>query len=169
MRILQGINAVRRFVKPCAEMVIALKQPIRAVGGKRGDKGGGLQSDARGQQAPRAHYRIHPGRARARHAEHGHAHDEPHIPSDLYFIKTALILAFVTALETSTYWWPESMHGLATPSLLIMMTIKFFMILLVFMHLKFDNKLFSLMFYIGLVLAVGVYLVALLTFQFFAR
>ena len=105
----------------------------------------------------------------AEHAEHGHAHDEPHIPSDLYFIKTALILAFVTALETSTYWWPKSMHGFATPSLLIMMTIKFFMILLVFMHLKFDNKLFSLMFYIGLVLAVGVYLVALLTFQFFAR
>ena len=60
-------------------------------------------------------------------------------------------------------------RSLATPSLLIMMTIKFFMILLVFMHLKFDNKLFSLMFYIGLVLAVGVYLVALLTFQFFAR
>ena len=50
-----------------------------------------------------------------------------------------------------------------------MMTIKFFMILLVFMHLKFDNKLFSLMFYIGLVLAIGVYTVALLTFQFFAR
>ena len=105
----------------------------------------------------------------ADHADHGHGHDEPHIPSDMYFIKTALVLAFVTALETSTYWWPESMHSFATPSLLIMMTIKFFMILLVFMHLKFDNKLFSLMFYIGLVLAIGVYTVALLTFQFFAR
>lgn len=105
----------------------------------------------------------------AEHAEHGHAHDEPHIPSDLYFIKTALVLAFVTALETSTYWWPESMHSFATPSLLIMMTIKFFMILLIFMHLKWDSKLFSLMFYIGLGLAIGVYIVALLTFQFFAR
>ena len=103
----------------------------------------------------------------AEHAEHGHAHDEPHIPSDLYFIKTALVLAFVTALETSTYWWPESMHSFATPSLLIMMTIKFFMILLIFMHLKWDSKLFSAMFYIGLGLAVSVYIVALLTFQFF--
>ena len=108
--------------------------------------------------------------AATEHAEHAeHAHDEPHIPSDLYFIKTALVLALVTALDTSTYWWPESMHSFATPSLLIMMTIKFFMILLVFMHLKFDNKLFSLMFYIGLGLAIGVYTVALLTFQYFAR
>jgi cytochrome c oxidase subunit 4 len=48
------------------------------------------------------------------------------------------------------------------------MAIKFFMILLVFMHLKFDHKLFSLMFYIGLVLAIGVYMVALFTFKFFA-
>jgi cytochrome c oxidase subunit 4 len=47
------------------------------------------------------------------------------------------------------------------------MTIKFFMILLIFMHLKWDSKLFSAMFYIGLGLAVSVYIVALLTFQFF--
>ncbi|MEI8240236.1 MAG: cytochrome C oxidase subunit IV family protein [Actinomycetota bacterium] len=98
-----------------------------------------------------------------------HAHDGEHIPKDGYFIRVALILAFVTALETSTYWWPSSMKGFATPALLIMMTIKFFMILLVFMHLKFDNKLFSLMFYIGLGLAIFVYTVALFTFQFFRQ
>ena len=37
------------------------------------------------------------------------------------------------------------------------------------MHLKFDNKIFSFMFYPGLVLAVGVYCVALATFHFFSR
>jgi cytochrome c oxidase subunit 4 len=104
------------------------------------------------------------------HAEaHANAHDGEHIPSDGYFIKVALILAFVTALETSTYWWPHSMSSYATPALLIMMTIKFFMIVLIFMHLKYDNKLFSLMFYIGLGLAVFVYMVALFTFQFFRQ
>ena len=107
------------------------------------------------------------------HEDHGQAHDNAHdgehIPSDLYFIKVAIILAFVTGLETSTYWWPHSMHSVATPALLIMMTIKFFMIVLIFMHLKFDSKLFSLLFYIGLVLAVGVYTVFLFTFQFFRR
>ena len=102
------------------------------------------------------------------HAEHehiGHAEHEPHIPTDKYFIKVALWLALLTALETSTYW--IHLGGYATPLLLIMMTIKFFMIVLIFMHLKFDNKLFSVMFYIGLGLALFVYCVALFTFQFF--
>jgi hypothetical protein len=110
--------------------------------------------------------------------EHAHAsdaheahvkssHDGEHIPSDLYFIKVAIVLAVVTGMETSTYWWPHSMHAVATPALLIMMTIKFFMIVLIFMHLKFDSKMFSFMFYTGLVLAIFVYLVFLFTFQFF--
>ncbi|CAB4363139.1 MAG: hypothetical protein F2681_06665 [Actinobacteria bacterium] len=98
---------------------------------------------------------------------HAHGGEEPHVPKDSYFIKVALWLALLTALETSTYW--IHLGGFATPALLIMMTIKFFMIVMIFMHLKFDNKLFSLMFYIGLGLAIFVYCVALSTFQFFAR
>ncbi len=103
------------------------------------------------------------------HAEHhGHAHggEEPHIPADSYFIKIALWLALLTALETSTYW--IDLGWAATPALIIMMTIKFFMIVMVFMHLKFDSPLFSFMFYLGLGLALAVYCVALSTFQFFA-
>ena len=105
----------------------------------------------------------------AEHAEHhGHAHggEEPHIPTDAYFIKIALWLALLTALETSTYW--IDLGSFATPALIIMMTIKFFMIVMVFMHLKFDSPLFSFMFYLGLGLAIAVYCVALSTFQFFA-
>lgn len=101
---------------------------------------------------------------------HGHAH-EGHVPSDNYFIKVALVLAVVTALETSTYWWGDWFDGnldsAVVPALLIMMAIKFFMIASIFMHLKFDSKIFSFMFYSGLVLAVGVYMVFLFTFQFF--
>ena len=37
------------------------------------------------------------------------------------------------------------------------------------MFLKFDNKIFSWMFYAGLFLAVGVYVAALSTFHFFLR
>jgi cytochrome c oxidase subunit 4 len=47
-----------------------------------------------------------------------------------------------------------------------MMVVKFFMVVSYFMHLKFDNKLFGLMFYIGLGLAIFVYFVALATFKF---
>jgi cytochrome c oxidase subunit 4 len=102
------------------------------------------------------------------HAAADHAADGGHhTPTDGYFIRVALVLAALTALETSTYW--IHLGGFATPLLLILMTIKFFMIILIFMHLKFDNKLFSVMFYIGLGLAVLVYSVFLSTFQFFAR
>ena len=100
------------------------------------------------------------------HAD-GEAHDGQHVPSDQHFIKIALILAVLTALETSTYW--IDLGGFATPLLLILMTIKFFMIILVFMHLKYDSKLFGVMFYIGLGLAIFVYSVFLSTFQFFDR
>ncbi len=91
-----------------------------------------------------------------------------HHPSDRTFIKVALILAVITGIEPSTYWWMDDAHDAAMVTLFVMMGIKFFMILLWFMHLKFDSKLFSLLFYLGLFLAVGVYMVTLFTFQFFA-
>ena len=49
------------------------------------------------------------------------------------------------------------------------MAVKFVMVVSYFMHLKFDNKIFSLMFYAGLILAVGVYAAFLATFKFFIQ
>jgi cytochrome c oxidase subunit IV len=95
------------------------------------------------------------------------AHDGHHTPSDQHFIKVALFLAALTAAETATYW--VDLGAFATPALIIMMSIKFWIIIRVFMHLKYDSKLFGAMFYIGLGLAVFVYFVYLSTFQFFAR
>jgi|JI10StandDraft_1071094.scaffolds.fasta_scaffold833985_2 cytochrome c oxidase subunit IV len=106
----------------------------------------------------------------AEHEHHGHSVDEAdphHTPSDRQFIKVALFLAVLTAAETATYW--IDLGWIATPSLLVMMAVKFFVIILVFMHLKYDSKIFGLMFYIGLGLAVAVYCVFLFTFQFFEK
>ncbi len=107
--------------------------------------------------------------------EHRHAdpHDEPSdAPDSLkthksnrYYIVVAVILAAITALETSTYW--INYGRLFMPLLLSMMTIKFFMVVMVFMHLKFDNKAFWYLFLSGLGLAVGVYVTMLLSFEFF--
>ena len=83
------------------------------------------------------------------------------------YIVIALILAAITALEVSTYY--VDFGPLFLPSLLIMMVIKFVMVVSYFMHLKFDNKIFSWLFYAGLFLAIGVYVTALATFQFFLR
>ena len=53
------------------------------------------------------------------------------------------------------------------PILLVMMAVKFFTVVLYFMHLKYDNPLFKRLFYSGLFLAIFVYIVALLTFHYF--
>ncbi len=102
------------------------------------------------------------------HSDHtGHGNESGHAEhkSDLWYIGVALILAALTALETSTYW--IDFGPLFMPALLIMMTIKFLMVVSLFMHLKFDNKIFSYLFYSGLLLAIGVYVAALATFRFF--
>jgi cytochrome c oxidase subunit 4 len=48
-----------------------------------------------------------------------------------------------------------------------LMALKFVMVAALFMHLKFDNKLLTRLFYGGLFLAVGVYVAALATFELF--
>ena len=85
--------------------------------------------------------------------------------TDSGYIKIALILAAITALEVSTYY--VDFGPLFMPSLMIMMVVKFAMVVSYFMHLKFENRLFSFLFYTGLGLALFVYITALATFKFF--
>lgn len=91
--------------------------------------------------------------------------DAHHHPGDLLYIQIAIILAAITAVEVLTYF--VDFGPFQTPSLLIMMAVKFVMVAMFFMHLKFDNKLFSWVFIVGLVLAVVVYIAMLLAFEFF--
>ena len=94
-------------------------------------------------------------------------HAESHGMSNAGYIRIAAILAAITALEVSTVY--VDFGPLFLPALLIMMAVKFIMVVSYFMHLKFDNKLFSFMFYAGLILAVGVYATFLATFHFFIQ
>ncbi len=93
--------------------------------------------------------------------------NQEHGMSDAGYIRIAIILAAITGLEVSTYY--VDFGVLFLPALLIMMVIKFVMVVSYFMHLKFDNKIFSFLFYAGLVLAVGVYAAFLATFKFFIQ
>jgi cytochrome c oxidase subunit 4 len=93
------------------------------------------------------------------HAEHW---------SDLQYIKLAILLAVVTAVEVALSYMKDGLGGLFLPLLLVLMAFKFMAVVLYFMHLKFDNRLFALMFYLGLGLAISVFSAALCTFQFFS-
>jgi cytochrome c oxidase subunit 4 len=103
-------------------------------------------------------------------AEVNEADHQEH-PSDLQYVKVALFLAALTALEVATYFW-EDLFGSApsTTALVLtlfpMMIIKFGTVILYFMHLRYDNPLFKRVFLFGLVLAVIVFFVMLTTFNY---
>lgn len=103
------------------------------------------------------------------HADsHSDAHEaESHGLSDGGYIKIAIFLAVVTAIEVALSYTKEPLGAAFLPLLLLLMGVKFFAVLYYFMHLKFDSRLFSLMFYMGLVLAVGCYIAFLTTMHFF--
>ena len=93
---------------------------------------------------------------------HDAAHDHP---SDLKYVKIAVILAALTAIEVLTYTFGLTGGGLVAV-LLPLMIVKFAIVAGYFMHLKFDSRLFTTMFVAGLAFAVGVYCVMLTLFRF---
>ena len=92
------------------------------------------------------------------HEEHG-SHDDheahAHGLTDWGYIKVALLLAVLTAAEVLIYFAPPG--PLEVPLLLILMVVKFEIVVAYFMHLRFDNKIFTWLFVVGLILAVAVY------------
>ena len=93
--------------------------------------------------------------------------EHQHGATDKQYIVIAAILAAMTAVEVAVSYL--DIGPLFLPVLLTLMVLKFLTVVSYFMHLKFDNKLFSYLFYTGLLLAVGVYAGALATFHFFLK
>ena len=99
----------------------------------------------------------------AHHDQDTAHHERPH-PKDIFYVKIAAALAAMTALEVSTYFWNYGKVFL--PLLLVLMSIKFVMVVLFFMHARFDAKVFGRLFWTGLTLALAVYIAALSMFHF---
>jgi cytochrome c oxidase subunit 4 len=86
--------------------------------------------------------------------------------TDLGYVQVAVALAIITGMEVYASY-SDWLGRAFLPILLVLMIVKFFSVVLFFMHLRFDSKIFSALFYAGLFLAAGVYIVALFTFHFF--
>ena len=115
-----------------------------------------LQEAAEAGAAARAHEETVTGT--------GHAH-----PADRSYVGIALILGLITGAEVITFYLEDELGSWLVPALLVMMVVKFAMVAGWFMHLRFDSNIFTRMFVSGIVLAVGVYLAMLATFQFFSK
>jgi cytochrome c oxidase subunit IV len=87
----------------------------------------------------------------------GHA---GHHPTPAEYVRIALILAALTALEVSTYYF--DFGSAAIPLLIALMVIKFVIVAGFFMHLRFDTRLFSQFMYTGLFFAIVLYTITLL-------
>ena len=91
------------------------------------------------------------------------SHEESTHPTPAVYAKIAVTLALITAAEVAILYI-DSLRGLIIPIFVVMSTIKFAMVAMFYMHLKFDNKLFTLFFVSGLALATGVIFALLILF-----
>jgi cytochrome c oxidase subunit 4 len=87
-------------------------------------------------------------------------------PNALRYVQIALVLAALTALEITVYYVPQ-LKGPLVPLLLLLSAVKFALVVLFYMHLKFDNKLFSALFTLGLGMAASLMLGLLVLFHAF--
>ena len=92
-----------------------------------------------------------------------HAH-----PSELEYIKIAAILAMITGAEVAIYY-VKALKIVLVPLLLVFSLIKFTMVVMWFMHLRFDSRLFRRLFVTGLGLAMFVFTAVLTTFHVWTR
>lgn len=97
--------------------------------------------------------------------EGGAKHDHP---SEWEYVKVAIVLALITLAEVAVYY-VESLGSLLVFILVALSLVKFSMVVLWFMHLRFDSRLFRRLFVTGIVLALFVYTIVLTTFHVWSR
>jgi cytochrome c oxidase subunit IV len=90
------------------------------------------------------------------------ARERPH-PGPREYVKIAVALAIVTLLEVAIYY-VDFLRPALVPLLLIFSAIKFALVVLWFMHLRFDSRLFMRLFVTGVILAVSLFAIAFALF-----
>jgi cytochrome c oxidase subunit 4 len=90
-------------------------------------------------------------------------------PGPAEYVKVAIVLAIATGIEVGLYYVAGIPGAVYVGLLMFFMTLKFSLVVLWFMHLRFDSRLFGRLFVLGVGLALAVYLIVLLTFRVFIR
>ena len=92
-----------------------------------------------------------PHAAHVDHAAMGIAHEHPTWST---YWKVALILTAITGVEVWIYYIPSFVASkLFVPALLIMSAVKFATVVMFYMHLRYDHKLFRVLFTGPLIIA----------------
>ena len=91
-----------------------------------------------------------------------HAH-----PSPKEYIRIGVILAVLTAIEIAASYTIDG--AVLIVLLLVLAVIKFSIVVMWFMHLKFDDRRYARFFVMGVALAATLYLVVLMVSKVFLR
>lgn len=79
------------------------------------------------------------------------------------YLRIAAILVIVTLIEVGVFYVP-AFHGVMVPLLLVLSALKFTLVVMFYMHLKFDNRFFTFLFGGPLLLAMAVIISLLFIF-----
>ena len=96
-------------------------------------------------------------------AERLHTRHVAH-PTPLTYLKVALTLAALTGVEVGVFYI-EALEPAFLVIFILLSVVKFALVVMFYMHLKFDSRLFSGLFVGGLLLAVMVALALMALFQ----
>jgi cytochrome c oxidase subunit IV len=88
-------------------------------------------------------------------------------PSPKEYVRIAIILAVITAAEVGVYYM-DLARGLLIPLLFAFAALKFTLVVLWFMHLRFDSRTYARFFMLGLAGSITLFIVVLLTFRAFS-
>jgi cytochrome c oxidase subunit IV len=95
--------------------------------------------------------------------EHPTRPDERAHPGPRQYVIVAAILSVITAVEVVLFYL-DMPSGVLVAALLVLSLAKFVLVVLWFMHLRFDSVLFRRLFLVGILLALSVYTIVLLSF-----
>jgi cytochrome c oxidase subunit IV len=99
------------------------------------------------------------------HVDHAAMGIEKEHPTWSTYWKVAVVLTIVTIVEVWIYYIPSFVaSSLFVPSLLIMSAFKFAVVVMFYMHLRYDHKLFRILFTGPLIIAVSTLLGLMLLF-----
>ena len=93
------------------------------------------------------------------HAAGGHAHapGQHSHPSAKEYVGIAVVLTIITAIEVAVFYVP-ALHPFLAPILLVLSALKFGIVAMWYMHLKFDSRLYSWVFVVPMVFAAAIIL-----------
>ena len=85
--------------------------------------------------------------------EHPQQHEEHEHPGYMTYLVVAAVLTVITALEVAIFYIP-ALSGVIVPLLLTLSAGKFILVVMFYMHLKMDSRIFSGVFVAPMLLAV---------------